>query len=113
MEIPKIVSVDDHVMEPGDVWTTRLPAKFQDVGPRLVRQKIAEMKLQSMQRADQSLMAELQQLKDQMAELRDTTTKYDLSFDTALQRLESRMGGVEQRVQRIEQQAGADLSSRS
>ena len=43
MELPKIISVDDHVMEPGDVWTSRLPAKYQDVGPRLVRQKIAEM----------------------------------------------------------------------
>jgi len=43
-ELPKIVSVDDHVMEPADVWTSRLPAKFQDVGPRLVRQKVAEMK---------------------------------------------------------------------
>jgi len=43
-ELPKVISVDDHVMEPGDVWTSRLPAKYADVGPRLVRQKIAEMK---------------------------------------------------------------------
>src|SRR5689334_19272870 len=42
-ELPKIISVDDHVMEPGDVWTSRLPSKYADVGPRLVRQKIAEM----------------------------------------------------------------------
>jgi predicted TIM-barrel fold metal-dependent hydrolase len=42
-DLPKIISVDDHVMEPGDVWTSRLPAKYADVGPRLVRQKIAEM----------------------------------------------------------------------
>ena len=42
-ELPKIISVDDHVIEPADVWTKRLPAKFQDIGPRVVRQKIAEM----------------------------------------------------------------------
>jgi predicted TIM-barrel fold metal-dependent hydrolase len=42
-ELPKIISVDDHVIEPPDVWTKRLPAKFADVGPRVVRQKIAEM----------------------------------------------------------------------
>jgi predicted TIM-barrel fold metal-dependent hydrolase len=43
-ELPKIISVDDHVIEPGDVWTSRLPERFQETGPRIVRQKIAEMK---------------------------------------------------------------------
>lgn len=42
-ELPKIISVDDHVIEPGDVWTSRLPKKFEGIGPRIVRQKIAEM----------------------------------------------------------------------
>ena len=42
-ELPRVISVDDHVVEPADVWTTRLPAKFADTGPRVVRQKIAEM----------------------------------------------------------------------
>jgi predicted TIM-barrel fold metal-dependent hydrolase len=41
---PKIISVDDHIMEPPNVWQDRLPAKFQEVGPRLVRLKVAEMK---------------------------------------------------------------------
>jgi predicted TIM-barrel fold metal-dependent hydrolase len=41
---PKIISVDDHIMEPANVWQDRLPAKFQEVGPRLVRLKVAEMK---------------------------------------------------------------------
>jgi predicted TIM-barrel fold metal-dependent hydrolase len=31
-----LVSVDDHVIEPPTVWTDRLPAKYQDVGPRMV-----------------------------------------------------------------------------
>src|SRR3954468_16897731 len=30
-----LISVDDHVIEPPNVWTDRLPAKYQDVGPRM------------------------------------------------------------------------------
>jgi predicted TIM-barrel fold metal-dependent hydrolase len=37
--IPRIISVDDHVVEPGDIWQSRLPAKFLDRAPRVVRQK--------------------------------------------------------------------------
>ena len=29
-EIPRIVSADDHVVEPPDVFTSRLPAKYRD-----------------------------------------------------------------------------------
>ena len=35
-EIPRIISVDDHVVEPPDVWQKRLPAKYRDVGPHVV-----------------------------------------------------------------------------
>lgn len=35
--IPPIISVDDHVVEPPDLWTSRLPAKYADVGPRVKR----------------------------------------------------------------------------
>ena len=42
-EIPRIVSADDHVVEPPDVWTSRLPAKHRDVGPHVVRVPVAEM----------------------------------------------------------------------
>lgn len=31
-----LISVDDHVLEPGNVWQDRLPAKYRDAGPRLV-----------------------------------------------------------------------------
>ncbi len=34
--IPAIVDVDAHVVEPPDVWTDRLPARYRDVGPRVV-----------------------------------------------------------------------------
>jgi predicted TIM-barrel fold metal-dependent hydrolase len=39
VEIPRIISVDDHVVEPPDLWTSRLPAKYRDVGPRVVRDR--------------------------------------------------------------------------
>jgi predicted TIM-barrel fold metal-dependent hydrolase len=37
MTQPQIISVDDHVVEPKNLWTSRLPAKFQEIGPRVVR----------------------------------------------------------------------------
>lgn len=33
--IPPIVDLDAHLVEPEDVWTTRLPAKYRDVGPHV------------------------------------------------------------------------------
>ena len=36
-ELPKIISVDDHVIEPATVWSDRLPAKYRDIGPRIER----------------------------------------------------------------------------
>ena len=39
METPKIISVDDHVIEPPTLWQERLPAKYRDVGPRVVRKR--------------------------------------------------------------------------
>ena len=31
-----MISVDDHVIEPPNVWRDRLPAKYRDVGPRII-----------------------------------------------------------------------------
>jgi predicted TIM-barrel fold metal-dependent hydrolase len=42
-DIPRIISVDDHVVEPANVWQDRLPAKYLDIGPRVVRRRIADM----------------------------------------------------------------------
>ncbi|MFM8302934.1 MAG: amidohydrolase family protein [Actinomycetota bacterium] len=38
-ELPRIISVDDHVVEPPDLWSQRLPASLRDRGPRVVREK--------------------------------------------------------------------------
>jgi predicted TIM-barrel fold metal-dependent hydrolase len=37
--IPRIISVDDHVVEPPDLWTSRLPREHIERGPRVVREK--------------------------------------------------------------------------
>ncbi len=42
-EFPQIVSVDDHVVEPPDVWQDRLPARFRAEGPRVVRSGVSQM----------------------------------------------------------------------
>ena len=32
-----VIDADTHITEPADVWTSRVPAKFRDRAPRLVR----------------------------------------------------------------------------
>ena len=39
-EVPRIISVDDHVVEPPDLWSSRLPKKYLDRGPRVERKRI-------------------------------------------------------------------------
>jgi predicted TIM-barrel fold metal-dependent hydrolase len=43
MEIPKIVSVDDHVIEPPEVWSERLADRYRQAGPRIERHKVADI----------------------------------------------------------------------
>ena len=39
VDIPRIISVDDHVIEPPGVWQDRLPERFKEAGPTSIRQK--------------------------------------------------------------------------
>ena len=39
MALPKIISVNDHVVEPPHVWQTWLPAKYRERGPKVVDKK--------------------------------------------------------------------------
>ena len=32
----RIISADSHVMEPADLWTTRIESRFRDRAPRVV-----------------------------------------------------------------------------
>jgi predicted TIM-barrel fold metal-dependent hydrolase len=43
-ELPKVVSVDDHVVEPAHLWRRWLPARFKDRGPRIERHGLGPMK---------------------------------------------------------------------
>ena len=42
-ELPKIISVDDHVTEPANVWLDRIPKKYHDIAPRVHRLPVKEM----------------------------------------------------------------------
>jgi hypothetical protein len=66
------------------------------------QRKMLEIKLRGGMASDSNILKELQDMKQQIADLRDTTTRYDMSFDAALQRLESRTGNVEQRMSQLE-----------
>ncbi|MEY4131103.1 MAG: hypothetical protein RLZZ31_1227 [Actinomycetota bacterium] len=39
-ELPNMISVDDHVMEPRDLWQRELPASLRERGPKTVREKV-------------------------------------------------------------------------
>jgi predicted TIM-barrel fold metal-dependent hydrolase len=39
-ELPLIISVDDHVMEPRDLWQDQLPANMKARGPRVVQERV-------------------------------------------------------------------------
>lgn len=43
--IPLIVDLDAHLVEPADLWTSRLPAKYRDVGPRVEMLPMGKPKL--------------------------------------------------------------------
>jgi predicted TIM-barrel fold metal-dependent hydrolase len=40
-DLPKIISVDDHILEPRTLWEEELPASLRERGPRVVREKLA------------------------------------------------------------------------
>ncbi len=39
-DFPKIISVDDHVLEPPDLWQARLPSSHRAEGPRVERRRM-------------------------------------------------------------------------
>ena len=39
-ELPLIISVDDHVLEPRDLWQQELPADVRDRGPKVSRERV-------------------------------------------------------------------------
>lgn len=60
------------------------------------QKKMAELQLKLRQGGqDNTLRASVEALREEVRALRDTTTQYDLSFDTALQNIENRVQAVE------------------
>ena len=40
MSTPRIISVDDHVLETPDIWNDRLPRRYRELGPQVVRDAV-------------------------------------------------------------------------
>jgi hypothetical protein len=57
------------------------------------REKMTALK--NRQEGAPGLVAEVHELRNEMAQLRETTTRFDMSFDAALQRVEQRLDTVE------------------
>ena len=67
------------------------------------KQKALEARIDRHSSPDATVASELSAVKKQITELRDVTTQYDMSFDSALHRVESRLSTVEQRIHSLEQ----------
>lgn len=74
------------------------------------RRRMMELKLRMTQSDDASVRAAIEALRAEVRTLRDTTMQYDISFDTALQRVESRVDQMERRVNAAETGQVAELS---
>lgn len=42
-ELPRIISVDDHIIEPPNTWVDRLPTAYRDKGPRVERKRLGRV----------------------------------------------------------------------
>lgn len=73
------------------------------------RRQILEMQLRLRQEGDVNVRAAVDELRNEVRALRDTTMQYDLSFDTALQRMESRVEGLERRLTNAEANRSAEV----
>jgi hypothetical protein len=69
------------------------------------KEKALEAKSQKAAEPDNALRSEMAELKQKVTELRDVTTQYDMSFDSALHRVESRLATVEQRLHGVNVQS--------
>lgn len=62
------------------------------------KRKMEEIRVRGSIEGNERVLQAVAEVKREMAQLRDTTTQYDMSFDTALQRLESRMDRAERQI---------------
>jgi hypothetical protein len=71
--------------------------------------KVLKMQLELRNQGDMGLRGAIDSLREEVRSLRDTTTQYDMSFDSALQRMERRVEGLERRVNEVEPNGVAEL----
>ncbi len=62
------------------------------------RLKMAEIRVKGVQSNDASVQAAIEELRSEVRQLRDTTMRYDMSFDAALTRMEERVDRIETRT---------------
>jgi hypothetical protein len=70
--------------------------------------KMAELKAKQGSQLSPNVQAELSALRAEVAELRETTTRFDMSFDAALTRLEDRVDKTEQVLPVVQTRATED-----
>lgn len=68
------------------------------------RRKLEEIRAKQKVDIGVETRAAIDGLRQEMTALRDTSTQYDMSFDTALNRLDSRMAHLEHRVRTVEEE---------
>jgi hypothetical protein len=71
------------------------------------RRKLEEIRAKQSIGIEEETRRAIEALRVEFAALRDTTTQYDVSFDTALNRLDSRMAHLEQRVRSVENEVNS------
>ena len=59
------------------------------------QRKMLELQMSMRNQASEAIAAQIEELRAEVRSLRDTSTQYDLSFDTAMQRMERRMDMLE------------------
>lgn len=59
-------------------------------------QKMAKIRANGADKHSEEVMGAIAALREEVSRLRDTTTQYDMAFDAALQRLDSRVKHLEQ-----------------
>jgi len=64
--------------------------------------KMTELRMLRGSQSDGNLNASVEALQQEVRALRETSMQYDLSFDSALQRVEGRVEGLERRVNEVE-----------
>src|SRR5260221_642919 len=75
------------------------------------KRKVLELQLRLRNEGGSSVHMEVEALRQEVRNLRETTMQYDLSFDTALQRMEQRVESLERRAITGETGSVAELRS--